>query len=137
MLKLTILIITIQFFLFLRLDVKSKPLFCMLDQSLKMREQNRFSYLIVYSTKPCHCERTAMREAQYDPVCLGIRSGSQQLTSGFSRCKHWDGSVLLCGQGCKNRGRAYLNIIDPLPYASQCENDRTIVFKYIVSLQMP
>jgi hypothetical protein len=45
-----------------------------------------------------------------------IRSGSQQLTSGFSGANIGMPSAQLCGQWWKSWDKAYLNIIDPLHY---------------------
>jgi hypothetical protein len=51
--------------------------------------------------------------ASFDP---SIRSGSQQLTSGFSGANIGMASAQLGGQWWKSCDKAFLNIIDPLHY---------------------
>ena len=63
-----------------------------------------------------------------------IRSGGQQLTSGFSGANIGMASVQLGGERYKSWDNAYLNIVDTLPHVTNCEKDNRTIIKIIGSV---
>ena len=59
-----------------------------------------------------------------------IRSGGQQLTSGFSGANIGMASVQLGGEGWKSWDNAYLNIVDTLPHVTHCDKEKRTITKF-------
>jgi hypothetical protein len=65
---------------------------------------------------------------------VGISSGSQQLTSGFSGANIGMASAQFGGKGLKHPNKVYLNSIDSLHYVTHSEKSSRAGFKIIGSL---